>query len=349
MNNGDACSLIAKWAPTENDCLDKQYGIYGILAKNMKISPRKLRKNFITPLRTYLNIVEKYMCNQDWEKINYSNIPLCAMKRLKASFEKHDKNRFLLWKQSLQKRKVKVNANQLFPHELVRKMRITQTTNLVCTEQWRIFEEEFSKLSSFKNCIAVVDTSSSMYNNNYLPFDVAISFGLLICKASQAPFKNNVITFNTTPKFAVINDGNIFDRWRQITGIDWGGSTNIQATFDIILTRAKKFNLSQKDMPKKMFIISDMQFNKACQGKTNFELIDQKYRKFGYTRPQIIFWNVNGSSTDFPVYDNGTVLISGFSPSIMKSVLNQETFSHCSIIRNTLDDQRLHQVKSCLS
>ena len=57
--------------------------------------------------------------------------------------------------------------------------------------------------------------------------------------------KNNVITFNTTPTFAVINDGHIFDRWQRITGIEWGGSTNIQATFDMILTRAKKYNLNQ--------------------------------------------------------------------------------------------------------
>ena len=103
-------------------------------------------------------------------------------------------------------------------------------------------------------------------------------------------------------------------------------------------------------MPKKMFIISDMQFDHACDNKTNFELIEEKYQKSGYVRPQIIFWNVNGSSSDFSVSvsDNGTALISGFSTSIMKSVLEGKDFSPYSIMRITLDDTRLQQVKSRL-
>lgn len=351
MSEGNPCSLAAKWTPTENDSLDKKFGVYLTLAKEMKVSPRKLRKTFITPLRSYLMVVEKYMCNHDWEKIDYSKVPSCAMKRLKVSFEKHDNKRFTEWKQSLQKGEVKVNAKQLFPHELVKEMRTKKMADVICTKQWEVLDNEVNKLGSFDDCIAVVDTSASMYSNNFLPFDVAVSIGLLVCKASKGPFKNNVITFNTTPTFAVINDGHIFDRWQQIRGIEWGGSTNIQATFDMILTRAKRYNLKQEDMPKKMFIISDMQFDCACDGKTNFELINEKYQKSGYVRPQIIFWNVNGSSSDFPVSvcDNGTSLISGFSPAIMKSVLNGEKFSPYSIMRNTLDDTRLQQVKSRLS
>lgn len=351
MREGKPCSLAAKWAPTENDSLDKKFGIYTTLAQEMKVSRRKLRKTFITPLRSYLMVVEKYMCNRDWEKIDYSKVPSCAMKRLKASFEKHDNDRFTEWTLSLQKGEVKVNAKQLFPHELVNKMRTKGVADVVCAKQWEVLENEVNKLGSFNDCIAVVDTSASMHTNNFLPFDVAVSLGLLICKASKGPFKNNVITFNETPEFAVINDGNIFNRWKQITGIDWGGSTNIQATFDMILSRAKRYKLHQEDMPKKMFIISDMQFDNACEGKTNFELIEEKYQKSGYVRPQIIFWNVNGSSSDFPVSvsDNGTALISGFPTSIMKSVLEGKDFSPYSIMRSTLDDTRLQQVKSRLS
>ena len=28
-----------------------------------------IRKNYLTPLRTKLNILEKYMCKNDWNKI----------------------------------------------------------------------------------------------------------------------------------------------------------------------------------------------------------------------------------------------------------------------------------------
>lgn len=350
MNEGNPCSLAAKWAPTENNSLDKKFGVYNTLAQEMKVSPRKLRKNFLTPLRSYLMVVEKYMCNHEWDLINYSKVPSCAMKRLKMTFEVHDSIRFTEWKKSLQKGQVKVNAKQLFPHELVKEMRTKNVADVICTKQWEFLENEVNKIGSFDDCIAVVDTSGSMHVNNSLPFDVAVSLGLLICKASKGPFKNNVITFAETPKFSVIKDGHIFDRWKQITEIEWGGNTNIQATFDMILTRAKRYNLKQEDMPKKIFIISDMQFDHACDCKTNFELINEKYQKSGYLRPQIIFWNVNGSSSDFPVSvsDNGTALISGFSPVIMKSFINKEELSPYSIMRNTIDDERLIKVKSKL-
>ena len=92
-------------------------------------------------------------------------------------------------------------------------------------------------------------------------------------------------------------------------------------------------------LPKRLFIISDMQFNeieyRSAGVKTNFEVIEQKYKDAGYTRPQIVFWNVNGSSTDFPVTvdDQGTALISGFSPSVMKAVVNGKDFSPSTILR----------------
>jgi len=87
-----------------------------------------------------------------------------------------------------------------------------------------------------------------------------------------------------------------------------------------------------------------MQFDVAdCNSNsTNFQEIDRKYIACGYKRPDIVFWNVCGSSNDFPVSvsDNGTALVSGFSPSIMSSFLNGNNFSPYLILRNVLDSPR---------
>ena len=116
----------------------------------------------------------------------------------------------------------------------------------------------------------------------------------------------------------------------------------------LILNRAKVCNLSQEDMPKRLWIISDMQFNDVDRYTTNFEAIEKLYAQSNYTRPQIVFWNVNGASKDFPVSvdDNGTAMISGFSPAVMKSILSgdKNAFSPYGIMRNTLDDERLKKV-----
>lgn len=135
-------------------------------------------------------------------------------------------------------------------------------------------------------------------------------------------------------------------------GISCGRITNIDGTFDLILERAKTFGLTQEDIPKRLFIISDIQFNQVnSYGRsTNFEVIEKKYRTSGYTRPQIVFWNVNGASSDFPVSvdGHGTVLISGFSLSVMKTILNSKDFSPYSVMRDTLDSDRLRQVRVAL-
>jgi hypothetical protein len=356
MNSGNPCSLAAKWAPTEGDSLDRKTGVFKILATEMKVTSRALRKEYLTPLRSYLKIVERFMCDREWDEIDYNKVPSCAMKRLKKSFERHDETRFQEWRNALQKGDhivAKVNAKQLHPHELVKEMRSSGHADGVCAAQWKIMEEECMKNGALNNDIAVIDTSSSMHSPGYLPYDVACAMGLLISKCSVGKFKNHVLTFNSVPSFVLIKDAPIYQRWHQLANISWGGSTDIQATFELILNRGKKCKLTQADMPKRLWIISDMQFNQ-CNGYgsvTNFEAIEKMYAKSGYTRPQIVFWNVDGSSTDFPVSvgNNGTALISGFSPSVMKAVLEgDDSFSSYSIMRNCLDDERLQPVRLAL-
>lgn len=355
MLSGEPCSLAAKWAPTEGDSLDRRSGVYKTLASEMKVSPRVLRKQYLTPLRAYLRIVERYMCDREWCEIDYNKVPSCAMKRLKKSFKKHDKARFSAWREDLQKgdpKMAKVNADQLSPHELVREIRIKQNADAVCIAQWKVMEEDILKLGTLEDSVVMVDTSCSMHSPDYLPFDVAVSLGLLISRATKGKFKDHVITFNDVPEFVLINDGHLFNRWRQVTGISCSRSTNIQGTFDLILERGKTFGLTHEDMPKRLFIISDTQFNhiNGYGRSTNFEVIEKKYAASGYTRPQIVFWNVNGAYSDFPVSvdDHGTVLISGFSHSVMKAILNVKDFSPYSVMRDTLDSDRLRPVRVAL-
>ena len=74
------------------------------------------------------------------------------------------------------------------------------------------------------------------------------------------------------------------------------------------------------------------------------------YAEHEYIRPNIIFWNVNGKSTDFPVSvdDYGTCMISGASPSILKSVLKVSQLSSVNILREVLDSERYLPIRQKL-
>lgn len=351
MLNGEPISIFAKWAPSERDSDDRKYHFVNTICQNMNITPKQYRKEYIVPLRTYLEIVETKMCKNEWSEINFSKVPSCAMLKLKKAFEKHTPENFRIWKDGLKTGETKVNAKVLFPHEIVKNLRIKGESDDVLEAQWKVLEEEVEKIGCLKDCVVVVDTSGSMESNNHLPLDIAIAMGLLISNSIKGPFHNNVITFNTTPEFVEIIDGNLEKRFNQIRFIPWGGSTDIQKTFDMILEKGKEAELKNEDMPKRLYIISDMQFNETGGGNTNFDEIDEKYKRSNYTRPEIVFWNVNGLSTDFPVTTdkNGTCLISGASPSILKSITKTKELNSYSVLRETLDDKRYQTIREKLN
>jgi hypothetical protein len=58
--------------------------------------------------------------------------------------------------------------------------------------------------------------------------------------------------------------------------------------------------------------------------------------------PEIVFWNVNGRLGNVPasVNDSGIGLVSGFSPSVLKSVLQGEIHSPEQLMLDTVDTAR---------
>jgi hypothetical protein len=95
-------------------------------------------------------------------------------------------------------------------------------------------------------------------------------------------------------------------------------------------------------MPTKLLIISDMEFDQACGTRTNFDLIKAAYAESGYQMPGIIFWNVNGRLGNVPVKANtpNTALVSGYSPSIIRSVLGGDELNPLAVMLKTINSDR---------
>src|SRR5690606_6017738 len=127
----------------------------------------------------------------------------------------------------------------------------------------------------------------------------------------------------------------------QLTKANWGMSTDLNAVFRLILDTAVVNNVPEQDMPTKILILSDMEFNEASSTKTNFEVIKEMYASNGYKMPSIVFWNLNGRINNLPAtqYDN-VALVSGFSPVLVKSVLGGETLNPVEVMLKTVDKER---------
>ena len=118
--------------------------------------------------------------------------------------------------------------------------------------------------------------------------------------------------------------------------MDWQGSTDVNAAFDLILKRACDAKIAQEQMIETLFIFSDMQFDAACGSRgflrdffaktrpTNFKVAKAKFKKRGYKLPKVVFWNLRrcgyGESASVLVTqtEEGTALVSGFSGQLLK-------------------------------
>ncbi len=92
----------------------------------------------------------------------------------------------------------------------------------------------------------------------------------------------------------------------------------------MILNTAVKNNVPQEELPQKLIIISDMEFD-ACvdnSSDVNFKNAEKKYAKHGYKLPEIEFWNVASRNRQQPVKQNeqGVALVSGVTPRLFEMI-----------------------------
>jgi hypothetical protein len=329
--------LCAKWMPRQGDTAGK-------IRAYMKLSPKQYRKLLVGLSTT----VEQKMCARDWENINYQHVPSVAAGRYQKAFLKHDPAGYGVYKEKLVTGEATINASVAYPYDVIRSLK--NGDKAVASAQWSALPNYLE--GSTENILPVVDVSGSMQfvvSGSVTALDVAVSLGLYTCERMGGVFKDTFVTFSSSPKLQQVS-GSLEHRYNQMASSEWGMSTDLGKVFDMILKAAVKQSVPESEMPTKLLILSDMEFN-ACMtignGRTQvsvsaMELIKAEYAAAGYKVPQVVFWNLNAKSGNSPVTANevGTALISGFSPSIVKSVLGGEEMSPLSIMLKTVMIER---------
>tara|TARA_B100001540_G_scaffold81283_1_gene73015 strand:- start:2771 stop:4405 length:1635 start_codon:yes stop_codon:yes gene_type:complete len=370
--NNKNISLCAKWAPSENKKYDKRNNItekiglkiYNILDKDNNLTDdinnkyihkwkELYRKEYITPLRNKINSIENMMCKNKWNEIQYENVPAIASKKYKNCFMKHDESRYLEYLNNVVNGKSKINVTGILPHELVNYYLSdsTKEIDLTIESQWNTILENTKSSGILNNILPIVDVSGSMFGakNGSIPAQVSIALGLLISQCSTGNFKNKVISFSETPEEFLIEGNTLKEQIECIKNINWGYSTNFESVADIIINNSN----TQDDIPDKIVVLSDMQFNEAIKIKDydsdndndNDELLHStfisKFINNNYNPPNIIYWNLNSDNTkSFPVdfKTNGTAIISGFSEQLLKIFLEYDELNPEIILDKILEE-----------
>lgn len=328
-NNG----LVAKWLPRK--------GKNAIaLERYMKLTPKAYRKMLVEKTK----VVEQLMCSGRWDEVTYEHVPSLAIGRYSKTFNKHDAERFTKYKTG----DTKVNASAVYPYDVIKTLKMGDQTMAV--KQWNSLPNYME--GNNERVLPVCDVSGSMKtlaggNGSVTCMDVCISLGLYISERNEGKFKDAFITFSENPKLQYLK-GKLNDRYTQLSRADWGMSTNLEGVFNLILHQAVKFNLPESEMPTTILIMSDMEFDSATRTRNSaLDMIREKYESSGYKIPKLVFWNIQSRSEgNFPtqVSDNGTSLVSGFSPAILKSLLTGEDMSPIGIMNKTVHSARYESI-----
>lgn len=329
--------LCAKWMPRK-----------GLVAAQLReafgMSPKQYRKLVVA----LTNVVETAMCAKDWKKIEFGKLPSLAAARYQKAFERNAPAEYAEYVKALEKGEAKINASAIFPHDVL--MSARKGNDTVASAQWASLPNYMEGTN--ERVLAMVDTSGSMScgintGNSYAGaagvscLDVAVALGIYCAERNEGPFKNHIVTFTSQPRLQDVSGKSLSARYRKaIEGC--GYDTNFDKAYQLILDAAVKAKVPAEDMPTMLLVLSDMQFNSCGSGQRNGftanERLKAAYAAAGYEVPKMVYWNLNATSGNQPItkHSDHCALVSGFSPSILKSVMTAKDFDPSSIMLETV-------------
>ena len=336
-NLKDGNGLLAKWMPRTGGKVNAQKrAIANRVRVAMGMTPKEFRKMLVEQTK----VVESQMCANDFTNINYEHVPSLAMARYTKAFGKHDEAGFNAYKAKLQKGEAKVNAGAIYPYDVLKTLQ--RGDQNLANEQWKAIPNFMEGCN--ERVLPVCDVSGSMsfgVSGSTTAMDVCISLGLYISEKNEGIFKDAFVTFSSNPQLQYLK-GDLIARYKQLQRAEWGMSTDLEATFNMILNAGVKHNVPANEMPTCILIMSDMEFNSACDRSSAIGMIANKYKQAGYEMPKIVFWNLQSRHNNFPVQakDANTALVSGFSPTILKSILTGDAMNPVNVMLKTLNTER---------
>ena len=318
-------SLLAKWLPSANASSAETRRRAKIIYEALGMTESAYRKH-LSILRKRLKVVERDMSANKWDKIDYPAVPSKANLIYRDAFKRHDAERYEAFLEKVERGEEKINAATLFPHEISKQydmynIRYGTKENSTLEALWKNLPNVIPPEAS---TLVVSDTSGSMIGT---PLEISLALSIYFAERLGGPFKNKFITFAANPHFIDLTGcDSLLEKLKKAYYNSDCSNTNIERVFELILSLAKSHHLSQSDLPKNVFIISDMEFdaNQFNADECLFDSIAARFVEAGYTLPRLVFWNVASRTNTIPMREgpNGVVLVSGYSPNAMKMVMS---------------------------
>ncbi|PON27182.1 hypothetical protein TGAM01_v204131 [Trichoderma gamsii] len=350
-------SLCAKWAPSHGNFHDRHTCVISSIAEilypreslgsavsastSREVYLRYAREQYrkdMSALRKHLEVVERDISANTFDKIKYDRVPSIAMKNYTNLFVKKDLDHFRGYINKVAEGKARISGAVLMPSTLIKAVSslaaydgrdlegltadelVDRTVKEIKAKavngQWKALVQRIKDSGSLSSCIAVCDVSGSMgsptFSDKTTPMDSAVGLSLLVAEVTEPPFGGNFISFHSHPQMISIDTTKTLpEKVAHIKQSDWGFNTDFVAVFEkLLLPTAIANDLKQEDMVKRVFVFSDMQFDQAEMeysddkrqdpwSASSYERIKKKYEEHGYEMPELVFWNLAGGRAGY--------------------------------------------------
>lgn len=338
---GESVSLLAKWLPSVNASNDDAIRHAKHIARALGMNDAQYRKT-LSALRAKIRIIENNLREKDYT-FDYVKQPSKAMLKYRKAFLRNDGDRYTAFMDRVAEGAEQIHAGTLTPYEIITPF----FKRDIRTEERKAIDVTWNAQEDFtdgENALVVIDGSGSMYGGpDPIPATVALSLGIYYAERNTGAFHNHFITFSENPRLVEIKGKDIFEKVRYCHQFNEVANTNIQRVFELVLKAAVKNHVLQEEMPAKIFIISDMEFDYCTEdcSLTNFEYAQKLFLEHGYRLPNLVFWNVDSRNRQQPVRvnDQGVALVSGCNARIF-SLLKSGILSPYAVMMDVLGSER---------
>lgn len=344
-------SLLAKWLPSVNTSNKNAVKTAKYIARYLKMTEEQYRKTLVQ-LRRKIDIIENNLREKEYT-FDYSKQPSKAMFKYRNAFLRNDGERYSAFLESVQNGTASMHTGTLMPYDVISPCLDFSyyEGNEMSEEQRKAMNITWNSLENFgnsENSLAVVDGSGSMYCfGTPMPIVAALSLGIYFAERNTGIFHDHFITFSSEPRLVKVKGRDITEKVRYCAGYNEVANTNLQKVFELILKTAVENSVPECDMPKRLYIISDMEFDSCVDNgeTTNFTYAQKLFEHYGYRLPEVVFWNVASRNRQCAVTKNeqGAVLISGFSPR-MFSMAVKGVVSPYAVMMEIINSERYAQI-----
>ena len=334
MREGKPITLAAKWIKSINTSSKESRRLAKKFCNYCNLSEKKYRK-MLSELRFWLDVVEKKMSANDWEYINFENVPSLAMKKYKNCFYEHSRDRMNEYINNVSNGTAKINASTLYPYDILYDFMCKDNSDdaaKVLNAQWNAMPDYFT---GSEDVICCADVSGSMLGR---PMAASVGLAMYCAKHNKGAYKGYYLTFTDTPRFFKFDDNMPLEYNIDKVIQNIGFNTNLDGMLLAIFNMALETN----DSPKALLIVSDCEIDDFVR-KNPTDTIVAKWKEMfeskGLKMPKIIFWNVSALHDTYLEHTNtdDVCFISGCSATTFKNLDDIINCSQYELMHKILD------------